>query len=301
MTLKIANKINSEIKQGKHLVLVHFCWAHDAHSKGVPPISDYSERVLPFQVNAATIDGITPLFNACCSGSVACVNMLLEFGAKPQLGSHLASPIHEAVKRGNVQGGSEGNSNSMHSLPLCPQKNTNKQQKKKPVYSMNKYAWLIPISSASLIVSRCILLCSTKIKWWLFFTTQVTESAWRSFWPTRLTLTKKTCSMGHLSMWLARTRGRTVSRSCWSLVCLQIGAGRELGWCEPAQLITLGFLSNTNITEISARDIWTAWICETTEISPVFRKNLGFPYWKTIVTETYLRPSEYESKTEFVF
>ncbi|XP_035398109.1 ankyrin repeat and SOCS box protein 11 isoform X2 [Cygnus atratus] len=53
------------------------------------------------QVNAATIDGITPLFNACCSGSVACVNMLLEFGAKPQLGNHLASPIHEAVKRGH--------------------------------------------------------------------------------------------------------------------------------------------------------------------------------------------------------
>lgn len=166
---------------------------------------------------------------------------------------------------------------------------------------MNKYAWLIPISSASLIVSGCILLCRTEIKWWLFFTTQVTESAWRSFWPTRLTLTKKTCSMGPFSMWLARTRGRTVSRSCWSLVCLQIGAGRELGWCEPTQLITLGFLSNTNITEISARDIWTAWIWETTEISRVFRKNLGYPCWKTIVTETYLRPSEYESKTEFVF
>ncbi|KAM6286344.1 ankyrin repeat and SOCS box protein 11 isoform 2-T3 [Spheniscus humboldti] len=53
------------------------------------------------QVNAVTIDGITPLFNACCSGSVACVNMLLEFGAKPQHRNHLASPIHEAVKRGH--------------------------------------------------------------------------------------------------------------------------------------------------------------------------------------------------------
>lgn len=60
--------------------------------------------VLPLQVNAATIDGITPLFNACCSGSAACVSMLLEFGAKAQLGSHLPSPIHEAVKRGNVLG-----------------------------------------------------------------------------------------------------------------------------------------------------------------------------------------------------
>uniref|UniRef100_A0A8C0F2T5 Ankyrin repeat and SOCS box containing 11 n=1 Tax=Bubo bubo TaxID=30461 RepID=A0A8C0F2T5_BUBBB len=74
---------------------------HEARCKGVPLKLDYPERVLLFQVNAVTIDGITPLFNACCSGSVACVNMLLEFGAKPQLGNHLASPIHEAVKRGH--------------------------------------------------------------------------------------------------------------------------------------------------------------------------------------------------------
>uniref|UniRef100_A0A8C0BU54 Ankyrin repeat and SOCS box protein 11 n=1 Tax=Buteo japonicus TaxID=224669 RepID=A0A8C0BU54_9AVES len=70
-------------------------------AQGVPLKSDYPECVLLFQVNAVTIDGITPLFNACCSGSVACVNMLLEFGAKPQLRNHLASPIHEAVKRGH--------------------------------------------------------------------------------------------------------------------------------------------------------------------------------------------------------
>nr|XP_025040285.1 ankyrin repeat and SOCS box protein 11 isoform X3 [Pelodiscus sinensis] len=60
-----------------------------------------SLKTLIAQVNAVTVDGITPLFNACCSGSAACVNMLLEFGAKPQLESHLASPIHEAVKRGH--------------------------------------------------------------------------------------------------------------------------------------------------------------------------------------------------------
>ncbi|XP_058706615.1 ankyrin repeat and SOCS box protein 11 isoform X3 [Poecile atricapillus] len=73
--------------------------AQEACCKGVKP--DYPECVLPLQVNAATIDGITPLFNACCSGSAACVNMLLEFGAKAQLGTHLPSPIHEAVKRGH--------------------------------------------------------------------------------------------------------------------------------------------------------------------------------------------------------
>lgn len=82
-----------------------------ARCKGVPLRSDYPECILLFQVNAVTIDGITPLFNACCSGSVACVNMLLEFGAKPQLRNHLASPIHEAVKRGNVQAVGEANNN----------------------------------------------------------------------------------------------------------------------------------------------------------------------------------------------
>ncbi|XP_006529035.2 ankyrin repeat and SOCS box protein 11 isoform X2 [Mus musculus] len=51
-------------------------------------------------VNAQTVHGATPLFNACCSGSAACVNVLLEFGAKAQLEIYLASPIHEAVKRG---------------------------------------------------------------------------------------------------------------------------------------------------------------------------------------------------------
>lgn len=52
------------------------------------------------QVNAVTVDGITPLFNACRSGSAVCVNLLLEYDACPHLESHIASPVHEAVKRG---------------------------------------------------------------------------------------------------------------------------------------------------------------------------------------------------------
>ncbi|VFV30328.1 ankyrin repeat and socs box protein 11 [Lynx pardinus] len=52
-------------------------------------------------VNGVTVHGATPLFNACRSGSAACVHVLLEFGAKAQLEAHLASPIHEAVKRGH--------------------------------------------------------------------------------------------------------------------------------------------------------------------------------------------------------
>ncbi|XP_034971258.2 ankyrin repeat and SOCS box protein 11 isoform X2 [Zootoca vivipara] len=60
-----------------------------------------SLKTLIAQVNAVTIDGITPLFNACCRGSAPCVDMLLEFGARPRLENHFASPIHEAVKRGH--------------------------------------------------------------------------------------------------------------------------------------------------------------------------------------------------------
>ncbi|XP_058391450.1 ankyrin repeat and SOCS box protein 9 isoform X1 [Diceros bicornis minor] len=54
------------------------------------------------QVNAVTTDWHTPLFNACVSGSQDCVNLLLQHGASPHPASDLASPIHEAAKRGHV-------------------------------------------------------------------------------------------------------------------------------------------------------------------------------------------------------
>lgn len=52
------------------------------------------------QVNASTIDGVTPLFNACMVGSVACTEILLENGAKPQSLVYQPSPIHEATSKG---------------------------------------------------------------------------------------------------------------------------------------------------------------------------------------------------------
>ncbi|EMP25699.1 Ankyrin repeat and SOCS box protein 9, partial [Chelonia mydas] len=51
------------------------------------------------QVNGVTIDWHTPLFNACVSGNVACLNLLLQHGASPHAPCDLASPIHEAAKR----------------------------------------------------------------------------------------------------------------------------------------------------------------------------------------------------------
>ncbi|KAB0373417.1 hypothetical protein FD755_015076 [Muntiacus reevesi] len=52
-------------------------------------------------VNAITIDGVTPLFNACSQGSTSCTELLLEYGAKPQLESCLPSPTHEAASKGH--------------------------------------------------------------------------------------------------------------------------------------------------------------------------------------------------------
>ncbi|KAA8588647.1 hypothetical protein FQN60_009992 [Etheostoma spectabile] len=52
-------------------------------------------------VNAFTIDGVTPLFIACTVGSVACTEILLENGAKPQSLAYHPSPIHEATCKGH--------------------------------------------------------------------------------------------------------------------------------------------------------------------------------------------------------
>lgn len=54
-----------------------------------------------WQVNATTIDGVTPLFNACSAGSFTCTEVLLEHGAKPQAEVCQPSPIHEASSKGN--------------------------------------------------------------------------------------------------------------------------------------------------------------------------------------------------------
>ncbi|XP_043846846.1 ankyrin repeat and SOCS box protein 9 isoform X3 [Dromiciops gliroides] len=60
------------------------------------------------QVDGVTVDWHTPLYNACISGSQDCVNLLLEHGASPHPVCELASPIHEAAKRGaNVNQGKE--------------------------------------------------------------------------------------------------------------------------------------------------------------------------------------------------
>ncbi|XP_053559827.1 ankyrin repeat and SOCS box protein 5 isoform X4 [Bombina bombina] len=60
-------------------------------------------KTLLSQVNATTIDGLTPLFNACSRGSASCVELLLEYGAKAQWEICLPSPIHEAASKGHSE------------------------------------------------------------------------------------------------------------------------------------------------------------------------------------------------------
>lgn len=54
------------------------------------------------QVDARNVDGSTPLCDACSAGSLECVRLLLEHGAKanPALTSRTASPLHEACMGG---------------------------------------------------------------------------------------------------------------------------------------------------------------------------------------------------------
>ncbi|XP_031722798.1 ankyrin repeat and SOCS box protein 5 isoform X1 [Anarrhichthys ocellatus] len=80
----------------------HRSWAdrsplHDAASQG----RLLALKTLILQVNASTIDGVTPLFNACTLGSVVCTEILLENGAKPQNLAYHPSPIHEATSKGH--------------------------------------------------------------------------------------------------------------------------------------------------------------------------------------------------------
>ncbi|KAF3825596.1 hypothetical protein GH733_005578 [Mirounga leonina] len=98
---------SSERKASWGILTSQGSWAdrsplHEAASQG----RLLALRTLLSQVNAITIDGVTPLFNACSQGSGSCTELLLEYGAKPQLESCLPSPTHEAASKGaDVQKG----------------------------------------------------------------------------------------------------------------------------------------------------------------------------------------------------
>ncbi|KAF1382687.1 hypothetical protein PFLUV_G00146350 [Perca fluviatilis] len=54
-------------------------------------------------VEAVSTDGATPLFNSCSSGSAACVRLMLLHSASIHTPYLLASPIHEAAKKGHTE------------------------------------------------------------------------------------------------------------------------------------------------------------------------------------------------------
>uniref|UniRef100_A0A3Q3X5L2 Ankyrin repeat and SOCS box protein 11 n=1 Tax=Mola mola TaxID=94237 RepID=A0A3Q3X5L2_MOLML len=53
------------------------------------------------KVELVSTDGATPLFNSCSSGSAACVRLILQHSASTHSPVPLASPIHEAAKKGH--------------------------------------------------------------------------------------------------------------------------------------------------------------------------------------------------------
>ncbi|KAM8856038.1 ankyrin repeat and SOCS box protein 11 isoform 1-T1 [Spinachia spinachia] len=54
-------------------------------------------------VETVSTDGATPLFNSCSSGSAACVRLMLQHRASIHTPTQLASPIHEAAKKGHTE------------------------------------------------------------------------------------------------------------------------------------------------------------------------------------------------------
>jgi len=54
-------------------------------------------------VDARNIDGSTPLCDACASGSIECVKLLLSYGAKVNPPLYTASPLHEACMSGSSE------------------------------------------------------------------------------------------------------------------------------------------------------------------------------------------------------
>ena len=54
------------------------------------------------QVNATSLDGGTPLCDACAVGSVPCVELLMKKGAEVNPPSALSTPLHEACLKGCV-------------------------------------------------------------------------------------------------------------------------------------------------------------------------------------------------------
>lgn len=54
------------------------------------------------KVDARNIDGSTPLCDACASGSIECVKVLLSHGAKVNPPLYTASPLHEACMNGKL-------------------------------------------------------------------------------------------------------------------------------------------------------------------------------------------------------
>lgn len=92
----------------------------------------------PHKVDARNIDGSTPLCDACASGSIECVKLLLSYGAKVNPPLYTASPLHEACMSGEWQEGAVWTGSGSH------------QQAKESSLSVG-HSWSLPPGDTVLI------------------------------------------------------------------------------------------------------------------------------------------------------
>ncbi|XP_067407799.1 ankyrin repeat and SOCS box protein 5 isoform X2 [Emydura macquarii macquarii] len=99
------------LEAGANNLQIYYFYSTKTEKKDMFPVPEslYSKYETRYNkgeqptVNATTIDGVTPLFNACSRGSASCAELLLEYGAKAQWESCLPSPTHEAASRGHSE------------------------------------------------------------------------------------------------------------------------------------------------------------------------------------------------------
>nr|XP_048316575.1 ankyrin repeat and SOCS box protein 13 isoform X3 [Myodes glareolus] len=81
----------------------HHCTIYSSPKLAMEQVSRFSLCRSQTSVDARNIDGSTPLCDACASGSIECVKLLLSYGAKVNPPLYTASPLHEACMSGSSE------------------------------------------------------------------------------------------------------------------------------------------------------------------------------------------------------
>uniref|UniRef100_A0A8C2WMM0 Ankyrin repeat and SOCS box protein 11 n=1 Tax=Cyclopterus lumpus TaxID=8103 RepID=A0A8C2WMM0_CYCLU len=94
-------QIRSLIVQGFHVDTLTMDRVSPLHEACLGGHYACAKFLLDNGANMVSTDGATPLFNSCSSGSAACVRLMLQRSASIHTPHLLASPVHEAAKKGH--------------------------------------------------------------------------------------------------------------------------------------------------------------------------------------------------------